>query len=183
MSREIDKLDPDTRILWARTRLYFAEAAGDTDELTLLCYSTLRTCAEQARIFRSTRTRAQIDAKAQSFRDRNLDFLREILYDVGPQAGPLGEHKTGAGPGESWHQYGQAFDAVPVLNGRALWGPDEPTWALYGAAARAAGGFWGGDWKNAWDKPHTQAVPARNPLSALGSPTAIYEKLQLVGAL
>lgn len=179
MSREIDKLTPDTRILWSRTKLYFGEA---TDNHELLCFSTLRTCAEQARLFRSTRTRAQIDAKAQSYRDRELDFLREILYEVGPQSGELGKHVTGAGPGESWHQYAMAFDAVPVRNGRAVWDDKDPIWELYGAAARAAGGNWGGDWSGSWDKPHTQLLPQRNPL-AQWSPTTVYERLQSAGAL
>ena len=62
-----------------------------------------------------------------------------------------------AGPGEGWHQYGDAWDACPVLPaGRLAWNvrdeqdADWPladrAWQVYGRLVAAVGLVWGGAW-------------------------------------
>ena len=65
---------------------------------------------------------------------------------------------TKAPPGWSWHEYRLAFD-VAVLDqatGRATWPNDNALWEQIGAAGKAAGLEWGGDWTGIVDRPHFQ---------------------------
>lgn len=132
--------------------------------LDLLIYCTLRTHDEQARCYRSSRTFASINRKAASFRAKGHHVLADILLGVGPVNGVLGKHITWAGPGESWHQYSSAFDAVPKKNGKLLWGKDNTEeWAIYHNAVLEAGMFLGPP----RDYPHAQLHREGNPLDVL----------------
>jgi peptidoglycan L-alanyl-D-glutamate endopeptidase CwlK len=65
---------------------------------------------------------------------------------------------TNAPPGWSWHEYKLAFD-VAVLDqatGRPTWPNDNALWQQIGAAGKAAGLEWGGDWTGIVDRPHFQ---------------------------
>lgn len=64
---------------------------------------------------------------------------------------------TNAKPGESWHNYGLAFDVVEMEGGRALW--SNPRWKQIGALGKNFGFEWGGDWKSFDDKPHFEYSP------------------------
>ena len=111
----------------------------------LLIYCTLRTLHEQARLYRQSRSTGVIDYKAAKLRARGFGYLADILMGVGPCRGP---HVTDAGPGESWHAYGEAFDGVPMVNGKPAWSyegsPRE--WNIYGQCAEEAGLNWAGRW-------------------------------------
>ena len=78
------------------------------------------------------------------------------LYAQGRSApGPI---VTNAPPGWSWHEYRLAFD-VAVLDqatGRPTWPNDASLWQRIGAAGKAAGLEWGGDWTGIVDRPHFQ---------------------------
>lgn len=54
---------------------------------------------------------------------------------------------------ESNHENGRAFDAVPMLNGKAHWAAPYQTWLTMGEIGESAGLKWGGRWKER-DLPH-----------------------------
>ena len=118
-SRSIDDLVPE---MGEKTR-HVVELCAERG-VDLLVYCTLRTLQEQAILFRKTRTRWAIEQKMMKLQERGFPFLAEVLEGVGPQDGPLGRHVTNAGPGESWHNYARAFDAVPLVDGKAGWDTD-----------------------------------------------------------
>lgn len=109
----------------------------------LLIYCTERCPRQQAILYRMGRPIRQIRKKAQQLAEYN-PAMAQLLMDVGPQQG----HKvTNAGPGQSLHQYGWAFDAVPLLHGKAIWESDHPYFQDYGRAVRDAKLEWAGDWR------------------------------------
>lgn len=65
-----------------------------------------------------------------------------------------GKKVTNAPPGYSWHNYGLAFDCVPVVNGKSVWN-DQKLWDKIGAIGKALGMEWGGDFSSP-DCPHFQ---------------------------
>jgi hypothetical protein len=97
------------------------------------------------------------------------------LYAQGRTApGPI---VTYAKPGSSRHETGEAVDVVPTsLKGTKNWSPDNPIWDKVGAAARAAGLEWGGDWRHR-DRPHVQLAGARRggAVASNASPNDLYQ--------
>lgn len=70
-----------------------------------------------------------------------------------------GPKVTNAKGGQSLHNYGVAFDIVPVRDGKAVWGTtgaDGRLWQQIGALGRSVGLEWGGDWVSFKDLPHFQ---------------------------
>lgn len=128
----------------------------------LLIYCTLRSLEEQAIAYRQSRTYSEIAKKMLKMRMDGYGYLADIIKKVGPQSGP---HVTGAGPGESWHNYMMAFDGVPVVNGKLLWDEKAPEWQVYGNILRMNGLYWGGDWNSFKDFPHAQLNETGNPLN------------------
>ncbi len=126
-------------------------------EVDVLIYCTLRTPAEQARLYRQGRNIRTIRGKAQELRQWN-PALADLLMDVGPQYGPK---VTAAGPGQSYHQYGYAADGVPLRGGKPMWDASAPEWRIYGDCARAAKLEWAGDWNRGREYPHVQ-MPGRD---------------------
>ena len=114
-SRSLDTLDPGTRHKAER----FLSLADDAT-LDVLIYCTLRTTEEQAILYRQSRPLSKIKIKAHELSDTyGRSDLAKILLDVGPQHGA---HVTNAGPGQSLHNYGYAFDGVPLRHGKPVWG-------------------------------------------------------------
>ncbi len=66
-----------------------------------------------------------------------------------------GKVVTNAQAGESYHNFGLAFDFVVVRRGRAIWDSKDPHWKRFVKFAKSAGFEWGGDWPNP-DFPHFQ---------------------------
>jgi peptidoglycan L-alanyl-D-glutamate endopeptidase CwlK len=59
--------------------------------------------------------------------------------------------------GRSWHNYGLAFDVVPVSDiGNPNWNAAPATWLLLGTLGEAEGLTWGGRWTGFPDRPHFQ---------------------------
>jgi len=137
----------------------------------LVIYATLRPLEEQAALYRQSRTRAQIDHKMQKMRSRGFGFLADIIEQVGPKNGPK---RTNAAPGESFHNYGRAFDAAPIYNGKLVWATDDVAstadfdegwaWEVYGNAAESAGLEWAGRWTGFREYAHSQLGHGSNPL-------------------
>jgi len=176
MTRDPKALTPEMQIAHALV-VSLCKAAG----FPLTVYCTLRTCEEQAELYRATRTRAEINSKMQSLTARGFDFLAAVIEDVGPQSGTLGQHKTKAGPGESFHQWGEAFDAAPRDGGNVIWDTAHPGYASFGHACKLAQLTWGGSW--GWDFPHAQLRPAKNPLTGQADPDIVRAHLLQIGSL
>lgn len=174
VKRDLKFLDPMfVRVARTVKELYEERSRGD-----LLIYCTLRSFEEQARLFRRSRTLTSIKRKAQRLENAGYEELAQILIDVGPQKGQLGKHITNAGPGESWHQYGEAVDAVPMVGGKPLWDPNGREWQIYGEAIEDAGGYWAGRWPRFREYPHFQRRKSGNPLAIL-SKREILDAIEL----
>jgi len=81
------------------------------------------------------------------------------LYAKGRTAPPVGKQYivTMAKGGESYHNFGLAFDIV-VLDaaGKSDWDAKHPGWVLAGQLGATVGLEWGGTWKGFKDVPHFQ---------------------------
>ncbi len=64
-----------------------------------------------------------------------------------------GDIITNAKGGQSYHNYGLAFDCVEIRDGIAIW--NNPKWRHIAIQARDFGFQWGGEFKRS-DKPHFQ---------------------------
>jgi len=175
-SRKIEDLVPEVQEK-AKTVVEKCRSAG----VDLLIYCTLRGLDEQAILYRQSRTRSEIISKMDKLRQRGYGFLADIIDSVGPQSGP---HVTNAAPGESWHNYAEAWDAVPLINGKAMWSYDEnkQLWQVYGNAVAEAGLDWAGNWTGFVEHPHAQLRKGGNPLT-LHEPDEIKEILISNGLL
>lgn len=128
-SRKVDDL-----LLPAKLRalhwLWLCAAATGIDVLVV---STLRDAEAQNLLYAQGRTRAQLD--------------RAGLTGVDPRPGLI---VTNARGGESIHNYGLAWDAVPLRNGKPIWqdvaAPDRAVWMALGRIAEACGISWSGRW-------------------------------------
>jgi len=84
---------------------------------------------------------------------------QDVLYAKGRKTPPLGKAfiVTNAKGGQSWHNFGLAFDLV-VLDalGKATWDLKHAGWKRVGALGKSVGLEWGGDWKTFKDIPHFQ---------------------------
>lgn len=60
---------------------------------------------------------------------------------------------TNAKAGESYHNFGLAFDMVVIKGGKAVWSVG-PEWRRFAAIAKSKGFKWGGDWTSFKDYPH-----------------------------
>lgn len=141
----------------------------------LLIYCTFRSPQEQALLFRRGRSLVQISAKMDELSGAGFPTLAKILAENKNPPGQGLRIVTQAGPGQSWHQYGEAWDAVPLVGGKPMWLDDDPVWQRYGQAVRKAGLYWAGDWKTFKEFPHAQLRD-----SALGSPLKVLGMEALV---
>jgi peptidoglycan L-alanyl-D-glutamate endopeptidase CwlK len=64
---------------------------------------------------------------------------------------------TNARPGRSWHNFGLAFDVVPLINGKAIW--NSPFWNKIGRLGEDVGLVWGGNFTSFKDRPHFEFHP------------------------
>jgi len=92
-----------------------------------------------------------------TFRDNEA---QQALYEQGrTKPGPI---VTKAKPGESAHNYGLAFDVVPLRNGKPVWGrtsdADKQLWERIGQIGESLGLEWAGRWKNFPEYAHFQML-------------------------
>ncbi len=78
---------------------------------------------------------------------------QDALYSKGRTA--PGPKVTNAKGGQSLHNWGVAFDCVPVVNGVTVYDNDE-LWSKIGHIGASCGLEWGGTWTSFPDKPHFQ---------------------------
>lgn len=143
MATTIDALAP---AMQAKATLLIANCKAR--KLEMRPFFTLRTPWEQARIWRSTRSKEEIAAGVAKLRRLGAPFLADMIEAVGPQNSPPGAngHLTKALPMQSWHQHGEAMDCFPLVKGKAIWNGDAPEYGVYAREAKAigleAGHFW-----------------------------------------
>jgi peptidoglycan L-alanyl-D-glutamate endopeptidase CwlK len=65
---------------------------------------------------------------------------------------------TNAKAGESAHNYGLAFDIVPLVAGKPMWDAEDPIWQDLGRIGKECGFEWAGDWRTFREYPHFQMV-------------------------
>lgn len=129
-----------------------------------LIYCTLRTPEEQIKLYRQSRSSAQIKQKILKLRGRGFGFVADVIEKVGPQK--TGRHVTNACGYESFHNLAEAFDAVPLIGGKPAWNYShaKDEWDTMGIVGKCVGLEWGGYWTRFVDRPHFQLRPGGNPL-------------------
>jgi peptidoglycan L-alanyl-D-glutamate endopeptidase CwlK len=107
--------------------------------------------AAKCRVFIDRCAKDGIDILVTStLRDRECQAK---LYAQGRTQG--GIICTNAKPGWSYHNWGLAFDVVPIVAGKAVWNSDD-LWKKIGFIGGMVGLEWGGSWKQLPDRPHFQ---------------------------
>lgn len=157
-SRRIEDLYPDVAELARRHQLACLERGVD-----LLIYCTLRDEHEQATLYAQGRTAEQLRKQRDRYAQRGLTTPAALLASVKPR--PTLRKLTNAGPGESFHQYGLAYDCVPIVEGKPVWsttGTAEALWKKVAAAGESVGLEWAGRWKSFRELPHFQATGGRS---------------------
>ena len=152
-SRDLDDLEQPVQDQARRL-----QSEANERGLDLLIYCTFRSVREQAKLFRKGRPYKEIKRKADALtEDYGREDLADLLINVGPQYGDI---VTNAGPGQSIHNYGLAFDSVPMDGGKPVWGTTAPgdreLWEAYGELVRGVGLEWAGDWETFTEYPHAQ---------------------------
>lgn len=140
-SRRLDDLLPHVATT-CRQWLTACDARG----IKMLVYCTLRTPEEQAVEY----------AKGRSVPWRNAQGV--LGYG-------RGHIVTNAPPGRSWHNWGRAWDAVPMVGSQPDWSyidadndriPDEPWWQVAVEEAERLGIEWAGRWTSFKEYVHWQ---------------------------
>lgn len=155
MSRDLNALTPSM----LKRAVRFLDICNAND-FPVLIYCTLRSPEDQAIEYRKGRTLQQIKRKARQLeRVYSRPDLCRTLLAAPPQMARI--KTTFAGPGQSLHHYGRAFDGVPLGGGKPIWNAktpeDKAAWALYGEYAKLAGLDWAGLWpRKKREFPHCQ---------------------------
>ena len=82
---------------------------------------------------------------------------QDALYSQGRTV--PGRVVTNARAGQSWHNYGLAFDVVPMRAGKPVWGTtgaDLALWRQVGEIGKRCGLEWAGEWRRFREYPHFQ---------------------------
>jgi hypothetical protein len=135
----------------------------------------LRTPAAQARVWRRTRTTAQVMAGIAKLKADGAPFLASVLDGVGPQplepGEKLGNHLTKVLPGQGWHQWGEAVDCGWYPDGeyedsetRLVAGKNG--YHVYADIAEQIELTAGGHWPTFQDWPHVQYRNEDNAITA-----------------
>lgn len=172
-SRRLEDLVPEVQEMAKEHILRCADAGFE-----LLIYCTLRDEHEQARLYRQSRTKEQVQKKMDQLTAKGFPALAKILKDVGPQK--TAPKVTNAGPGESFHQYNRAYDCVPVFQGKPIWGTGgegAALWDKVGKLGKKCGLEWAGDWTTFREFPHFQFTDGKDIADFMqerfGAPPAI----------
>lgn len=166
------RIDPVSNLVTEmRNRINIHRAVCLAAGLDVLYYGSSRLPTEQARLYAEGRTRADVLNKADALAERGYLRFADILRATGRVGGRV--VRTNAGPGESWHQFNEAVDGVPMLNGKPVFEERGPwwdrdrfryVWDVFGRGAAKAGLAWAGNWRGFREMPHLQLRFEGNPL-------------------
>jgi len=137
-SRKIDDLHESVR---DKAKAFLHECGEQGIAILITC--TLRSMEEQAALY------------AQGREDTaKVNELRKLagMPPLGPENGIV----TNARPGYSLHNFGLAFDVVPLDGGKPIWNSSHPVWQRIGNNGKAVGLEWAGEWKRFREYPHFQ---------------------------
>lgn len=162
MSRDLNLLNPDFR-----SKLDSAIAEAKRVGVHMVPYETERDVWKQARLWRRSRTGAQIRERVRSLRLNNAGFIADVLESVGSQSGPWA---TNALPGQSWHQWGLACDLYwdkngPDVAGGVEWN-DLTGYETFAKIARKCGLTSGFFWQSR-DAVHVQLPAESRPAASM----------------
>lgn len=144
--------------------------------ITVRPFYTLRSPWEQARLWRQSRSREQVEAKIEELVSADAPTLATYLRSVGPTSGPP---VTRAIPGLSWHQWKEAFDVFVLRDNKAVWDPGDPGYVALAEEAKKLGMTPGRYFPTFPDPPHVQARPQASPRDLYALPE-IDEKMRLL---
>lgn len=85
---------------------------------------------------------------------------QDALYAIGRSVELSRGHVTNAHAGQSWHNFRVAWDVVPVVMGKPVWDPKDPTWKIVIISGKEVGAEPGAEWKTFPDLPHFQYRPS-----------------------
>ena len=125
------------------------------DGTYMVPFETVRTPAQQARLWRQSRSTAEIRQEIHKFMNEGAMWLAEVLDKVGPQ---YGRWVTNALPGFSWHQWGEAIDCFSLRDGKANWDANHMDYNIYARDAEQLKLVPGHYWK-CRDSVHVQLRP------------------------
>ncbi len=160
MSRDLNDLVPEFK-----RQVEQLLSACDSSGYPMRQFFTLRSPFDQGKLWRQSRSRQQVEQKINELRDNGAEFLAHCIESVGPQNG---RHVTGAIPGLSWHQWGEAVDCFWLVEGDAEWSTRRKIngvngYLNYAEIARSMGLTAGGFWSSFKDWPHVQLRRESNP--------------------
>jgi hypothetical protein len=168
MAADLEKLVPD---LQSKVRQLIDQCLARG--IDMRANNGLRDPFAQARLWRQSRSREEIEAKIRELEAKGAPFLAHCIRSVGPQHG---KHVTNTPPGISWHQWGEALDCFWLVDGKAEWSAKKLVnglngYHVYAQEAEAIGLIAGGHWKNFKDWPHVQLRKASNAGSVMSLAT------------
>lgn len=137
----------------------------ENNDVSMRLFFTVRDPITQAKLWRQSRAKWQIDQKINQLNKFDCHFLAECIKKAGPQNG---RWATNAIPGLSWHQHGYAIDAFWLVNNRSEWSTRKEIngingYAVYAEQAKLLGLNAGHFWRSR-DSVHVQMHAASSPL-------------------
>ena len=179
----IDQRDPSLLDPGFRLSVDLARAACSRRGIEMRAFFCVRDLESQARLWRQSRSRSEIEnggtkstrVGLKHLRAAGCNYIADAIESVGPCSGPW---RTNAFPGNSWHQWALAEDDYWLVNGSAIWSSRKKVNGLNGykvwaeEAARVGLRSLGkmGDW------PHVQG-PAES------APSRLYSLPQIDAAM
>jgi peptidoglycan L-alanyl-D-glutamate endopeptidase CwlK len=140
-----------------------AAAEGTFDPRTEQNLATLQCDAQQAArrslaAIRSNGTDARIISGTRTYAEQDALFRQGRFGNPGPVV-------TRARGGQSWHNFGLAWD-IGIFDRGGRYRDDDAPYVAAAPRGKVAGVSWGGDWPGTFqDNPHYQLVPAGRTVS------------------
>jgi peptidoglycan L-alanyl-D-glutamate endopeptidase CwlK len=140
-----------------------ASTIGKLDDRSERSIRTLQTdvqqlCRESIRRMRAAGFDARVISGTRTYAEQAELFRRGRFGDPAPRV-------TNARAGQSWHNFGRAWDVGIFKGSKYL--TEGPEYAQASMHGKIDGVEWGGDWVSFKDKPHYQVTGQTSGLSAM----------------